>query len=62
METVEKFISHKNEIYSIIDNFEKLESKHKKEVISYIDEFYKLIKEPNFYNNYILPTCKNYDE
>lgn len=62
LEMAQEFISHKNEIYTIINDFEKLESKHKKEVISYIDKFYKLIEKESFYNKYILPLCKNYDE
>lgn len=57
---IKKFIAKKDEMYSIINNFELLDTKSAKEIVYYLDEFYELIDEANFYKDYILPSCKNY--
>jgi len=59
---LQKFIKHKSELYAIINNFELLKPNTKKEVVSYINEFYEIIEDPNFYEKYILPDCKDYDK
>lgn len=55
-----KFISKKDDMYAIINNFELLDTKSKAEMVSFVDEFYELVEQANFYDDYILPSCKNY--
>ena len=57
-EILQKFILKRSKVYTTIKDFELLDSKIKKELIMYIDEFYKLIEQPDFYNNYVIHTCK----
>ena len=55
---LQKFILKRSKVYTTIKDFELLDSKIKKELIMYIDEFYNLIEQPDFYNNYVIHTCK----
>ncbi len=54
-----RFSAKKNEINSLINNFELLEPKTKKKISKYINDFHDLIEQPDFYEEYVLPVCKN---
>ena len=41
------YIQQKENIYTLIQNFEPLDGRNKKEVLYYLDEFYKSINNPN---------------
>src|SRR6185437_6784967 len=45
-EAIGIFKKQKNNIYSLIENFDLLNSKSKKEIISYLDDFYAQINNP----------------
>jgi len=60
MEVLVEFYEHKNEIYSIIKNFEYFDDKSRKEIIAYIDKFYSIVEHPKFYSKHIRPRCKTY--
>lgn len=58
-EIAKRFSEKKNEITSLINNFELLEPKTKKRISNYISDFYELLEQPDFYEEYVLPVCKN---
>ena len=54
-----RFSEKKKEITNLITNFDLLEAKTKKRLVSYIDDFHELIEQDDFYEEYVLPVCKN---
>jgi len=60
-EIVKRFSEKKDEINTLINNFELLETKTKKRISNYINDFQKLIEQPDFYEKHVLPLCKNFN-
>ncbi|MES2882687.1 MAG: hypothetical protein V4676_11100 [Bacteroidota bacterium] len=46
-EAADEFLSHKNNMYKLINDFELLSSNTRKNMISFIDDFYDMITKPN---------------
>lgn len=59
-ELIKKFIAKKSDMYAIINNFELLDTISKVEIVSFVDEFYEMVEQANFYEDFILPSCKSY--
>ena len=53
-----KFLGVKAEMYSLIWNFELLDSKHSNEMISYLDSFYDIIEDPMLAQRHIINACR----
>lgn len=53
------FKNQKNNIYSLIENFQLLNARDKKELINYIDEFFVLIDQPNRVKDIFIRNASN---
>ncbi len=58
---IEIFVDKNDEIMDLIEGFNLLESKTKKKISNYIDDFQELIAQPDFYEQIVMPVCKNTD-
>lgn len=52
------FLDRKQEIYSLVENFELLDSRNKKEMLQYLDEYYEIIEDTNQTRHWIISRCR----
>ncbi len=56
----DEFIKKKDELYSLVKNFNLLEKYHQQEMIKYLDDFFTVIENPNIAKQYIIESCRQY--
>jgi hypothetical protein len=59
-ETLAVFKNQKNNMYSLIENFQLLNARDKKELISYLDEFFDIINQPNRAKDVFIRNASSY--
>lgn len=52
-----RFQRHKQEIFSLYQNFPLISEKYKKKVFKFLEKFYKIISTPRLIKQYILDNC-----
>jgi len=58
-ETLAVFKNQKNNMYSLIENFQLLNARDKKELIGYLDEFFELINQPSRVKDVFIKNASN---
>ncbi|KKL28548.1 hypothetical protein LCGC14_2374050, partial [marine sediment metagenome] len=52
------FLEHKEELYSLVRNFNLLDERHRKEMLVYLDEYYEIIENPVRVKREIMDACQ----
>ncbi len=60
-ELLEEFVNKKEEIYSIVNSFNLLDSERKEEVLSYLDSFYEMTSDPKKVKYEFITNCRKDD-
>ena len=52
------FLNSKQEMFSLVEDFELLDKKSREEMLSYLEEFYMILENPRLANREIIEVCR----
>ncbi|MFC2098173.1 hypothetical protein ACFLTA_08735 [Bacteroidota bacterium] len=57
-EYIQLFLDHKQEFFSLVENFELLYSRYRKNMVDYLEEFFDIIENPRRFKKVIIDRCR----
>ncbi len=60
-EITQSISAKKDEVITLVNDYDLLETKTRKRISSYLNDSFELITKPDFYDEHVVPNCKKYD-